>query len=166
MANPREEWSRLNTLLDTAAVAVSGCGYPVSRIGVVHGEVVWDECCEGYLYIRVMQNTRANPFPQASTAPTTCSLIPTAQVELGILRCAPVMDDNGVAPSAAEQSEFAQTAIRDKSILYHVLMSHYPDWAKFPVVIDKWTPLNIQGGCGGGAWQFYIDVALCPCGPE
>lgn len=165
MTHPREEWNRLNTLLDTAAVAVSGCGYPVSRVGIVHGTPVWDECCEGYLYARVVRNSLSNPFPQESTSPTQCSLIPTAQAELGILRCAPVISDNGVPPSAQEQSDFAKAMIRDKSILFHVLLDHHPDWSNFPVVIAGWTPLDIQGGCGGGAWQFYVDVLLCPCGP-
>lgn len=166
MSHPREEWNRLTTLLDAAAVAVSGCGVPVGRVGAVHGAVVWDECCEGFLFIRVVNTSLTTAFPQASQVPTNCSSTLATLVELGILRCAPVLDNNGLAPSAQAQSDFAREMIRDKSILYDVLMSHNPDWSNFPIVITSWTPLDIEGGCGGGAWQFYIDVALCPCGPD
>ncbi len=165
MANPREEWNRLDVLLETATAAVSGCGVPVGRSGVVHGNVVWDECCEGYLFIRVVRTNVANPFPTATQTPSDCTLELATLVEMGILRCAPVMDDNGNPPSAQAQSDFAEEVIRDKSILFHVITNHNPDWAHYPTVIDSWNPLGIEGGCGGGAWQFFVDVALCPCGP-
>lgn len=163
--NEREEWNRLTAILDAAAVAVSGCGAPVGRVGVVHGEVVWDECCEGYLFIRVVNTNTSDSFPSASQTPTNCALNLATLVEIGIIRCAPMIDDNGYPPTAEQQSEFAKTVIRDKSILFHVIKNHKPDWANFPVVMAGWNPLPIQGGCGGGAWQFYIDVVLCECGP-
>lgn len=166
MSHPREEWSRLTTLLDTAAVAVSGCGVPTTRVGVVHGDLVWDECCSGYLFTRVVRTTVGTSFPQPSQDPRNCPKIPTTLVELGILRCAPVIDDNGNPPSAEEQSDFAKAMIVDKSILYNVIINHKPSWASFPLVIENWVPLSIEGGCGGGAWQFYMDVVLCECGPE
>ena len=165
MVSQRELWNRLTTLLDAASVAVSGCGEPVEHVGIVHGTPVWDECCEGFLYIRILQTTPTNEFPNAFAAPTNCDLQLVMQAEMGILRCAPVMDDNGNAPSASAQTAFVKTVVRDKSILYNVILDHQPDWANYPPVITTWSPLEIEGGCGGGAWQFYLDVVLCDCGP-
>lgn len=166
MAGQRELWSRLTTLLDAVSVAVSGCGAPVAYASVVHGTPVWDECCEGFLYVGVERTTPTDTFPGASTAPTNCDIDLAVTVSIGILRCAPVMDSNGNAPSADELTAFTKEMIRDKSIIYNVLVSHDPDWAHYPSVIDSWSPLEIQGGCGGGAWRFYIDAALCECGPD
>lgn len=166
MANNREEWNRLTIILDAATVAVSGCGVPVAKSGIVHGEVMWDECCEGYLFMRVVQTDLVEQFPQASQPVTRCTQSLASLVELGILRCAPMVDDNGNPPSDAEQQEFAYDTIVDKSILYNVLRNHNPDWANYPVVITSWVPLGPEGGCGGGAWQFWIDIVLCPCGPD
>lgn len=165
MSNNREEWNRLTLILNAASIAVSGCGVPVDKTGIVHGAIVWDECCEGYLFLRVIQTNVTNPFPQPSETPTTCVRILGTQVEIGILRCAPMMDDNGNPPSDAVQSAFAYEMIVDKSILYNVLVNHNPDWAAYPLVIGSWNPLDIEGGCGGGTWSFWIDVTLCDCGP-
>lgn len=166
VASSLEIWNRLTTLLNVAVVAVSGCGVPVGRSGIVHGEAVWDECCEGYLYLRVVQTNPMDPFPSPTQAMTNCPIQLGSLIEIGILRCAPMMDHNGRAPSAAAQTAFAKEIIVDKSILYDVLISHDPDWSNFPIVITSWTPLDIQGDCGGGAWQFYLNVVLCPCGPD
>jgi hypothetical protein len=157
---------QLTTLLDTAVVAVSGCGVPVNLYGIVHGDVVWDDCCEGYLFVRVVRTNVVDTFPQPTQVPTDCVLKLATLVELGILRCAPMMDSNGNPPSVEAQTEFALDMIRDKSIIFNLIKNYNPDCANYPAVIDSWNPLPISGGCGGGAWQFFINVVLCQCGPD
>lgn len=161
----RELWNQLTTILNTAVFAVSGCGVPVSKIAIVNGNLAWDECCEGYLFMRIVRTDVVDPFPQAAQTPSICAATLGTLVELGILRCAPMMDDNGNLPSDAVQSAFALEIIIDKSILFHVIRDYNPAWSNYPLAISGWTPMGPEGGCGGGAWQFWINAVLCPCGP-
>jgi hypothetical protein len=175
MADSRELWNRLEILLETAVVAASGCGVPVSSSAVEYDEQVMDECdCSnstGHAYIRVNRifptATRGGSFPQQALQPTNCPAPLAAEVRLGIWRCVANLDNNGGGPSPENRTEDARQIIVDSSLLYNVLMSHNPVWSIFPVTIRDWTQLSAQeGSCSGGYWTFYIDVDLCSCGPE
>lgn len=163
----RELWNRLTVILETAVTTVSGCGYPVDSSAVEYGEISWDDCCdEGHAFIRVVRMNVTNPFPQATLAPVNCHMEVGALVELGILRCVANLDAEARAPSASEREADSLQITRDASILFNVIHGLGDDVGNFPPVIDHWEPLGPEGACAGGAWQFWIDVALCECGFE
>lgn len=174
MADSRELWNRLEILLELAAVAVSGCGDPVSSWSVEYDDQVMDECdCEnstGHLFARVARiypsGTNGSRFPQPSLAPNNCPVQLAADVDLGIYRCVANLDDNGAGPTPRRRAEDALRIARDASVLYNVLLAHNPVWANFPVVIRQWTPIESQGSCAGGKWSVSLDVDLCVCGPD
>lgn len=166
MANPRETWARMQTILDEVGDALADAGYPVSITTVEPGPVAWDYCCgDGHLYIRLVRVHPSNPFPQQSLEPRNCDLVMAAQIEVGVLRCAPTMDPQGNSPKPEEVTATADQIVADMSIVYSVLKSHVPVWANFPPVLDNWQPLGPEGGCAGGAWTAWIDVAICPPTP-
>lgn len=165
MAGPRELASRIQVLLDLAAVAVSGCGAPVDTTVIETGDVAWDNCCNnGIIYAKVDRINPSENFPQLTLVRTGCPSGLAAYVELGILRCTPGVDSQGVAPTPAVRTEVSLDVIRDASALYNVLIAHTPDWSNHPAVIEQWRPLGPQGNCVGGAWFFYLDVCLTTCG--
>lgn len=175
MADSRELWNRLEILLETAVVAASGCGVPVSSSAIEYDEQVMDECdCSsgtGHAFIRVNRifptATRNASFPQQALQPSNCPVPLAAEIRLGIWRCVANLDNNSRGPSPDQRTEDSRMLLTDASLLYSVLMSHNPVWSNFPVVIRDWTQLPMQeGACSGGFWTAFIDVDLCTCGPD
>lgn len=158
--------SRLELLLELTSAAASGCGVPVGYTVVETGDFAWDDCCDdGYAYIKVDRIQPTMNFPQPTLVPANCRHELSVQVELGILRCYPNFDSTGeTGPSPETRTAHSLAVNRDAAIIYNVLTAHNPDWSNYPITIDTWRPAGPQGGCGGGAWFFYLDACLPTCG--
>jgi hypothetical protein len=167
--NPRETWNRLTTILEEVVDALDIYGQPVTTSTVEPASPAGlDYCCPhdeqetgGHAYIRIVRGHMVEPFPQQSTNPTNCKKIGFL-VEVGVLRCSPTMDSEGTPPPPEEVTDLADLVVRDMSIMHSVLASHTPDYALFPLVLDTYTPVEVEGGCAGGTWQFWMDAAICP----
>ncbi len=167
MTTPRETWSRLSLILGDVVDALADVGAPVAVSTIEPGMVSWDYCCAtddgvGQAFIRVVRIVAAEPFPQQTLVPRSCPPTMAALVEVGVLRCAPTLTSQANAPAPAEVTATAAQVIADMSVVYSVLKGHVPDWALFPTTLDTWSPIGPEGGCAGGAWQAWIDVAICP----
>lgn len=162
MAPQRETWNRLNLLLDEVVEALDAACIPVSSQSIEPGPPSWSNCCDdGHAYIRIVRMHMVDPFPSQSRNPTHCRNI-GALVEVGVLRCAPTLDNQGNPPKPEQMTMSALEQTQDMSVIHSVLTSHNPAWSSNPVVLDTWVPLGPTGGCVGGAWQAWIDVAVCP----
>lgn len=169
MSSPRETWNRLNTILDEVVEALDIAGQkvrsqtiePASPAGLDHCCPNTDSDEDGHAYIRIVRAHVTSPFPQQSLQPTVCRDVGVL-VEVGVLRCAQTMDATGAPPTPEEITELAQLVVADMSIMYCVLAGHTPDYANFPLAIDTYTPIEVEGGCAGGVWQFWMDVAVQP----
>lgn len=175
MTSQRELFTRVEFLLLEVVAAVSGCGDPVSSWAVEHDENEMTECdcpgSTGHAFARVARifptGVPGAQFPQQSSVPLNCAHQIGALVELGIYRCAATLGPNGEAPDPDTRTAESERQVRDASVVYRTITANAkPNWAKFPIVLQPWTPVATQGGCFGGFWSFYIDVALCQCGPE
>lgn len=120
--------------------------------------VAWDDCCDGQVWGRLVSIT---PLPTANPARipglSGCgapSFIAT--IEVGVIRCAQTVDDQGRAPSAMEISNDGKQGISDMATILSVLAS-FADTRS----IVGWTPQGPEGGCHGGYWTFTVAIPNC-----
>ena len=161
----------LPALLDGVLTAADDALDPAAgRVLVAPGaEVAWDACCEGsgQLWVRVVSVTDAGAVqPVRVLADGTRCALPgwVVTVGVGVLRCSPVVDDRGRAPSADALTENASQLLADMDALAGVIVcAGLQGWSDL-----LWTPLGPEGGCAGGEWTFDVRLPSCPCeeGPD
>ena len=156
-------WTQLQTLLTCAATELTAAAVPVpANVAVVHGQVAWDDCCEGQLWVRVVRSWPSSTFPLKDSTLRPCGTRTATQIGLGILRCATDLDTLGWAsnPSMAALTADARLGICDIGALYRALACCDDLDTR---VVDQWTPLGPQGGCFGGEWTAWLAGSLsCP----
>lgn len=159
-------------ILDELVDALDLAGQPVSSQTIEPASPAGlDYCCPhddqstgGHAYIRIVRMHMSTAFPQQSLDPTPCRQ-PAALMEVGVLRCAQTLNEAGDAPPPESITGLAQLVVGDMSVMYSVLAGHTPDYALHPLSLDTYTPIEVEGGCAGGVWQFWADVAICPPTP-
>lgn len=130
------------------------------------GNVAWDDCCDGQLYVQLTEVAPYNTSQQGrgasrATAANACGIhLWTATVVLGLIRCAATVDDAGHAPSCETLDDEAGQLIRDMLALQAVILEGpvSPVQRQMPV---RWSPLGPQGGCEGGEWTLTMWLPNC-----
>jgi|SRR5690625_98231 len=141
----------LHALLDRAKQYVD----PAPELVIVApgAEVAWDNCC-GQLWARVVDFGPPSGARQVRKADgSLCAMRRQAQIELGMLRCAAVVDDHGRAPTAEEISADGAQVLADAEGLWLLLSCEVSVRE-----VVKWTPVGPSGGCVGGHWRFTVDL--------
>lgn len=125
-----------------------------------------DECCDGLAWVRVGQiqptDGSSNPYSEMRNTP-----IPTPGhsivLEVGVLRCAPVLDEQGNAPSADEYTEAALAAAFDRQSLRMAVLCDFVDDINAVnadgQIPGPWTPLD-AGGCAGGYMTTSVGTSM------
>ena len=157
-------------LLNCADEALTAHERPVGWKGLVHGtEEVWDDCCDGMLFVRLAQvYPTAGPnaaFPGQDTQHRNCGInMLSATLEVGVMRCAESMDNSGNPPSAVTITAETAGVTYDASVLLEAIMCCLPGLAGVQAsMINVWNPRPTLGGCVGGAWQVRVAVGHCGC---
>lgn len=146
----------MQALLDCAEQALIDAGRPAQSVvrlepGV---EAVWDECCDGYLYVQLRTATPKDPRGNCGVTLFTSSLF------VGILRCAATLNDNMQYPEAEVLNGEARTIADDLETILNAINCCFGQ--NRSVRVQVWTALS-QGDCSGGEWQ--VDVTSeVPCG--
>jgi hypothetical protein len=141
------------------AVATDGQG-PVCWCGIWPGETVsWDFCgaeCSsdacGMAWVRAGIAAPFDTFPVAVLDPN-CDKPLFYEIEVGILRCLPVMDEDGSLPSPEAITEAALGLAIDQMALHRAIRC----CELTSKVVANWRPVGPQGGCVGGFWTLYVD---------
>lgn len=145
---------------------------PVGRSVISPGNSsAWDDCCEGQLSVRLVQMYPTAggqaAFPAQDTRPKCSPNLLSVRVEVEVIRCAAVLDNQGKPPLPAAVTNDGLATSHDASIIFTALMcclmngvTGVQTW-----VIDRWDPRGTQGGCTGGAWQVLLGLGHCGC-PE
>lgn len=153
----------MSTLTGSADSALSP--RPGRVIQVAPGEAVaWDDCCDGQLWARLVNLTpNEGSSPQRRQGADACA-VPffIATLELGIIRCAAVVNDQGVAPSAMQITADGMQGLADMAQLLAVLRCSPYEIRQ----LGNWTPRGPEGGCHGGFWTFTIRLDNCVECPE
>ena len=152
----------LEDLLADVVDALEAACTPVGKSSIETGTIAWDWCCEGHAYVRVPRIHPSNPFPQQALRQGNCALPTAVMVEVGVLRCAPTMDNLGNSPDAEDVTASSLEVYDDASTVYEVLRDfQIGNGARADTVIESWEPFDSQGGCAGGAWVAWIDPHIC-----
>jgi hypothetical protein len=160
-------------ILDCASQALADNDRPCDRVLLAPGaEVAWDECCDGFLYVRLISMFGSgNPFPNQDTRPGGCKPTMIAStLGIGVGRCASTQDDDGIAPPVDTLTAEALGVVADASIILDAIkccvapLTDDPDSNVLATSLGAWSPSGPQGGCVGGEWSLVVGHGACPCG--
>lgn len=132
----------------------------------------WDACgrtvggAEGQLWVGVESRFPTDNFPTPSAGAHRCTPAEFGvNLQVGVLRCAHTVDDQGNAPPAEAISDDAMKVSRDATILEQAILCCFIDEDSDPGTfrLGSWEPLGPNGGCVGGRWRLAARVARCRC---
>ena len=153
-------------LLDCVCEEVSTHGQgPVCWCGLYPGsQVAWDycgACSEDICGMAFVRPGVANPYEffPGGTDDITCQKPIAYSIEVGIVRCAPTMTEDGEPPSAADMTESTLGLMQDMWALHRAIRCCNENWTGFDaaVAINQWIPQGPEGGCVGGSWTIVVD---------
>ena len=135
---------------------------PVCWCGMYPGaQVSHDYCgieCEndtcGMAYIRPGSAFSFESFPSPALD-DTCQLPVGFEIEVGIQRCMPTMEEDGSLPSPADITETTLNLLQDQWALHKAIRCCEFEQGK--IILGPWTPTVAQGGCVGGYWQTFVN---------
>jgi len=136
------------------------------------GSPSWDTCCdcgrgEGMAWVQIVSVGPTEAFPgifQGAMRQPPPEFV--LEMNVGILRCAAVLDDQGRAPSSEKMTADGMKVQRDRAIVAEAIRCCFLEQADPGTFsIGSWTPLGPQGGCVGGTTSIRIAASACRC-PE
>lgn len=147
-------------LLDCCCSALekTACGCP-DRAFVSAGAVAWDRCCDGgQLWVGVERIYAYSAFP-APAGIINCFPPLAADIVIGILRCAPTVNDQGEPPTVdALNTSSAQVYEDAYAVTNGVLCCLVPTQRERLFVMGNQRPVGPSGGCTGS--ELRLTVAL------
>ena len=153
-----DETTLCSVLDDVLSVTAGYLTEDVGRYFVAPGgEIAWDDCCNGQHWLRV-----TSVEPVISGAYTPCLIGWNVNIGLGVVRCVAVLDDRGIAPSAAALTADACTILADTSALARALLETggvASVGCVENVTMNTWSPLGPTGGCAGGEWTARLRIS-------
>lgn len=151
------------------------------RIGIVPGrDVVADDCCEGIAWVRRIRTFRTDveTFPSAllrQQAPCT-DWVWGVEFGVGVLRCAPTVDDSGNAPTVADLRAAALEIADDEERVRRALLCCLPTAlasyvrrrSSIGVLMSLGDAVSIgpEGGCHAFEMTMIVGLPNCICPPN
>lgn len=95
---------------------------PITTELVAAGQIAFDDCCGTLVVMPELIQESGYPFPSPRDPRLPCD-VPMIQVDLLVLlvRCVPVLNDNGEPPTAEEQEAAFQAILGDAAIVWNTL---------------------------------------------
>mgnify|MGYP000901333097 CR=1 FL=1 len=121
------------------------------------GEVAWDDCCDGQLWVRL-----AAILPNPGAGQPCGVMTWTATFGIGVVRCISVLDDEGRAPAPAALTTDTLRMTGDTAALIKAIQCQAIPRAESLTVV-RWEPLGPEGGCAGGEWLVSVKFMNCGC---
>lgn len=158
---------QLNELLDCAyeALSLKPCRYflnpgPNAALDSCGRKVEDGVEYDGQLWV-ALNNMQPN-WPIPTGLPSECPKLYTGTVELGIARCAAVINDNGQPPPVDAITANAEQQIIDRWELFQAISCCWSvegkDW-----LINQWVVREVSGGCTLGTWHLRLRIGGCTC---
>lgn len=134
-------------MMNRALAAIEACptSEEIVESYVVIGELAWDECC-GILAAAPLRTFKSAIFPTPLIDATNCDNSQLCvEIAVILLRCAPIIDAQGNAPSIEDMSaSFASTA-NDAAVIMDAMMAEMPPgWERAAL---EQTFDGADGGC-------------------
>lgn len=141
-------------MLDCLTDAVSFISIPPLRKAIRAGAAVafdisqnTNECCDGLAWVREGDIFPSSDFPTADTTANKCLPVWAFELEIGIIRCAPV----GTINDTVTDDEHLQTALllsEDIAAIRRALCCFIDAW-EYAVAIGRIAKVGPEGGCMG-----------------
>lgn len=155
------------------ALAQTPAGAPTRQCLLLPTQSIpWDNCdCGGQLALAIQSVYGSVSFPAPAPLRDWQPCGPhwsVVQVMLSIVRCMPMMDEQGIPPSCAEELEAAVMLENDRTAVRQALACCLNDyktagriggWALSPSVT-----VGELGGCSGIETPFLFSISSCLCG--
>lgn len=125
-----------------------------------------DDCCDGLAWVRVVgfQPTDGSnaPYSEMRNLPATATGA-TITLELGILRCAPILDEEGQAPDPDDYTASALQSGQDRQQMRMAIICDFPEDITEAngdgQIPGLWAPVD-AGGCAGGYMTTTVGTTL------
>lgn len=128
-------------------------------------ETVWDDCCNGQLWVRLISMVPLVDANAQRGVPSTAGLLGwSVEVAVGAVRCITSLHEDGTPPTADEMNADVLAEIQDMVDIRDALLCNVqgiPNLSR-PRLLN-WAPLGPIGGCSGGEWQFQFLMPYCAC---
>jgi hypothetical protein len=124
-----------------------------------------DECCQGLAWVRPVQISPTNNFPTPESAWQNCPPGDLAvEVELGMLRCAPIMAEGSSDADLllVTEGQWATTTSRvlaDAAALRRAACCMIGKG--YAVFVGSWSPVAVEANCAGGSMRITVAVPFC-----
>lgn len=141
----------------TSLQALTDCGRePISTTYVGSGAIAWDDCC-GTLVVVPERVYRASEFPNEDTTEVICfdGMI-AIDLTVILLRCVPVVDDRGRAPSATAMQTAYDNLLGDAAVIYNAMTGTFPEYWERTNPVQAF--IGAQGGCIGVETRITIGL--------
>jgi hypothetical protein len=155
-------WPLATQLASCLCAELTAAGGPEPCFcGVLAGDsVAFDYCspCEGnacgMAWVRLAAVAPLQSAVGNTIAIGRCSPSLVATFEVGVLRCAPTLTEDGGLPSMADQLDAAELQASDMAAAGRAAACCFTDGRL--VIVGAWTPVGPQGGCLGGSWTVTV----------
>lgn len=129
------------------------------RVCVTAGPASPDDCCQGQLHAWFDRIFFHDNFPQANAGAMICGTFLAGDFTIERLMCAPVLNDDGEAPSCPELSESARLVYKELYIALTALNCCLAEAKRHrKYLITSGTVKDPNGGCVG--WQIKGTIEL------
>jgi hypothetical protein len=155
MTSPYEACNWFKCRVEEALANANSEPLVQSYVGL--GEIAWDNCC-GTLVVAPERVFRSVEFPNENVGEEQCY---AGELTLNLLvllvRCVPVLDDRGRAPSPQMLDEAHRKFMRDSAIIWRsVTTCDLPDdWERSAVAQ---TFVGAEGGCIAAETRFILGI--------
>ena len=129
--------------------------------GIIPGDnVAFDYCAPcsgdtcGMAWVRLAGVVPMQNMSFGYVTPNRCAPVLMGVFEVGVLRCAPTMTEDGNPPTMAQQLDAATLQASDMAASGRAAGCCFGNERE--VTLGGWAPIGPQGGCLGGAWTVSI----------
>lgn len=122
-------------------------------------QVALDYCgstnCQGMLWLRLANVTPSVDFPNQAEFSNVPLGLHSFEIEVGLVRSAPLSNRAGAPPSAAAQVKAARIQMADMSAIRRSVCRYLTSEDR-DYMVGQYLPIGPDGGCVGGSWLFTI----------
>lgn len=160
-------WPHLELLKSCLCLELeSSVGGPVCRCAIMAGaQAAFDNCCQGTAWVIVGQTFPASTFPVPDTGLIRCDThAMAASIEIGVVRCAPTVNDYGEPPTVEAIEESARIVHSDRVRMMKAVRCCFREALGCDEVnFGPWTAIDNQGGCVGGSMTLSVAFNTFGC---
>lgn len=110
----------------------------------------------GMAWVRLMRIFPSTVFPTQDSTLNNCGGRLAAQVEVGIYRCQPTVENNGQMDPVKLVAAAAQLT-EDAMLMRKAIVCCAEQFKHRDFLLGQWQPAGL-GDCGGGTWSLFVEV--------